>query len=333
MGSPRQPEREETDTSLRAERDRTDDELARLTEERDDDADLAIERARASAGETDPVTADQQAADDAELAAGRAAQEQALEQLLALEREETDDHLDAERARADHVVAARDDFLAIVSHDARGILGGIAFSATLLSQISADGEAGQRIQTETQRIRRLTARMNRIVGDLLDVVAMESGTLTVAPTPQDPAAVITEVLDGFRGLAAARRIELTARVPDRTNQASFDHDRVVQVLSNLVANALKFTSAGGKVVLELTEGDDEIQFTVRDTGCGIPPDRVEEMFERFAQAATGDRRGLGLGLYIARSIVRAHGGRVWAESEPGVGSAFHVTLPRRSDPG
>ena len=109
--------------------------------------------------------------------------------------------------------------------------------------------------------------------------------------------------------------------------AGFDHDRILQVLANLVGNALKFTEPGGTIAIALAPFEDRLEFTVRDSGRGIDPKNIDAIFERFSQAAQLDRRGLGLGLYISRCIIEAHGGTIWAESEMGRGSAFHFTLP------
>jgi signal transduction histidine kinase len=354
------PERTETDVSLRAERERTDEELGRLATARDKDADEVVELARVRADELlataekkedanghgvdikadlldrmsarasaqDLVNEEQAVADD-KLAAERAQLDRALSRLLAIERGETDGRLVIERDRSDRAVASRDDFMAIVSHDVRGILGAIAMSAEVLSNLPADGASAVRTQSEAQRIRRLTARMNRLIGDLLDVVSMETGKLSIQSTDQDATLVLSETMESFQLTAASQRVQLTSTTPAGQHRASFDHDRILQVLTNLVGNAMKFTPMGGTIAVHLTPVPDAIQFTVRDTGCGIANDRIEAMFERFSQASQ-DRRGLGLGLYIARCIVAAHGGAIWAESELGAGSAFHFTLPRAS---
>ena len=109
--------------------------------------------------------------------------------------------------------------------------------------------------------------------------------------------------------------------------AFFDHHRILQVLSNLVGNAIKFSEAGGIIELRMASNVDGLEFTVRDSGRGIAADDIEAIFERFSQAGQAGRRGLGLGLYIARCIVEAHAGRIWAVSELGKGSAFHFTIP------
>lgn len=351
---PLRPERTETDDSLRAEREKTDLHLGQLASARDHDADdvvmLARERADdlleatrdkadeavrpdkalaiARETEDDAVIAERAAADD-RLADERVTQDKALERLLALEREDTDERLRTERIRADRAVASRDEFLAIVSHDVRGILGGIAMSADFLEQVAPDGNAGDRTHREVQRIRRLTLQMNRLVGDLLDVVSMESGALSLVAVEQDAKVVFAEAIENFQLAAAARKVTVTSQVRPGDTVATFDHDRILQVLTNLIGNAIKFTPAGGTISLLLVPGSDVLELVVQDTGRGIAADQIEIMFERFSQAAQVDRRGLGLGLYIARCIVTAHGGRIWADSELGSGSVFHFTIPRR----
>ena len=357
------PERIETDESLQAEREKTDEALMKRTSDIQNDADLVVDLARKRAdsllegarhkadatlrqadgltavaaglsveraSEDEAVTEERAVADDA-LAAERAEQKRAQALLLKLEREETDERLLTEREQADRAVASRDDFLAIVSHDVRGLISGLALSAEYLLMMPAEGAAGERTHLEAKRIRRFTGRMNRLIGDLLDVVSMESGKLNVAAEPQDATRLLTETMEGFQLTSAARKILMTAEISPGPVLASFDHDRILQVLTNLVGNAMKFTPVGGVISLHLLPTREGIQFAVRDSGCGIAADQIEAMFERFSQAAQGDHRGLGLGLYIARCIIEAHGGKIWAESELGKGSTFYFTLPKLSE--
>ncbi len=354
------PERVETDTSLREERDRTDEQLAQRTSVEEQSADQVVELARERAdglledarekadatrsqghrpapvsdavstareSEDEAVTDERAAADD-QLARERAEQRLARAQLLRLEREETDDRLFTERAQADRAVASRDDFLAMVSHDARGILAGIAMSTDLLMMISTEGPGGERMHAEALRIRRFTGRMNRLIGDLLDVVSMELGKLNVEASQEDARRLLSETVESFQLPAAARKIVITSEAPEGRVLATFDHERLLQVLANLVGNAMKFSEVGGSIMLRVVPSSEGLEFTVRDSGRGIAVDDIEAIFERFSQAGHADRRGLGLGLYISRCIVEAHGGRIWAESELGKGSAFHFTIPR-----
>ncbi len=352
-------ERDDTDKSLRDEREKADDHLAKraaviektadhVVEVARERADDVLEVAREKVDETarqanapakvseslsstraseDSAIAGKRAAADAQLEKERVRQRLEISRLLKFEREVTDERLLVERAHSDRAVASRDDFLAVVSHDARDILAGIAMSAEILLRMPAESAAGETARLEAQRIRRLTARMNRLIGDLLDIVSMESGNLQVDARQEDASQLVTETMESFQPTATAQNIVMTCDVAEGQVFADFDHDRILQVLANLVGNSLKFTEPGGTIAIVLARLDDRLEFTVRDSGRGIDPKNIDTIFERFSQVAQIDRRGLGLGLYIARCIIEAHGGKIWAESEIGRGSAFHFTLP------
>ena len=353
------PERIETDAKLRREREQADEQLAQRASAVEKHADEVVELAReradhllatereqadstrletagvqtlprsqaiARASEDNAVTEERAGADD-ELESERIEERRAIKRLLRLERADTDERLLAERMHSDRAVASRDDFLSMVSHDVRGVLAGMSTSGELLLLTPQDTVEGKRIHVEGERILRLTWRMNRLVGDLLDMVSIESGKLHVAMLPGDTELLLDETMESFHPSAAARGITLTREVTKPNADSSFDHDRILQVLTNLVGNALKFTRAGGTIALRLAPCEEGIQFTVRDNGCGIAAEAIGGIFERFSQGERTDRSGLGLGLYIAHSIVAAHGGRIWVESKLGEGSAFHFTLP------
>lgn len=353
------PERTQTDASLRAERQKTDQQLATRRSVIEKDADQVIELARERADElledarqkadvallvADTPAVPPDAVDDARasedqvlteeralaadhLSEERAEQRRAIAQLLRLEREATDERLHAERIHSDRTVASRDDFLALVAHDVRDMLAVIATSSDLLMNMPAEGPTAERMQTEARRIRRLTGHMSRLIGDLLDVVSMELGRLHVNASQEDATQLLAETMTNFQDTAESVKIVMTCSAPSGPVPAVLDHQRILQVLSNLVGNAIKFSEAGGTIELHLAPSADGIEFTVSDSGRGIAPEDIEAIFERFSQAGRTDRRGLGLGLYIARCIVEAHGGRIWAVSEPGNGSAFHFTIP------
>ena len=143
---------------------------------------------------------------------------------------------------------------------------------------------------------------------------------------QDLVSVVTECAQAFEALARAHAISLRLDVPARA-EATFDTDRILQVLSNLVRNAIQFTPAGGNITFSLVAQPRGCRVSVTDTGTGISPTDLPHVFERFHQAPNSDRRGLGLGLYISKAIIDAHGGRIWAESELGHGSTFSFTVP------
>jgi signal transduction histidine kinase len=353
------PERSETDESLRIERARTDEELVVQVRGIEADAAGSVDRAREGAAEAlaaardevdqklpssahaapghasvararareDEALAHEQATADARLRRAREASLEALLRILPLEREQTDQHLLTERARSDEELAHRDDFLSIVSHDLRNLLGTIAMGAQIIEEdASTNGEADSTAQM-ARRIRGVVARMSRLIGDLVDVSSLEAGKLGVALAPRDATAVILEALDTFRPTASAKGISLEQEHVEPSLVATFDHDRILQVLANLIGNAIKFTPKAGVIRVSAARAGDDVRLSVRDTGPGIPEAQREAVFERFWQVGANDRRGLGLGLYIARGIVEAHGGTIRAESTLGEGSTFSFTLP------
>ena len=264
---------------------------------------------------------------DAQVDRERDEREQAMAEILDAERAATDTHLDSERERSDEALAARDDFLAIVSHDLRGLVSSVAINAAVLADTASDDEAGRAALKRTTSIQRSARRMARLIGDLLDVAAIDAGKLTIVPEPGDAAALVRETVEAFQPVAAASAISLESEAAATAVPLVFDYGRALQVLANLVGNALQATNAGGRVRVRVAATPDAVQFGVTDTGPGIESDRVDEIFERHWQARTA-RRGLGLGLYIAKNIVDAHGGRIWVESTSGEGSVLCFTLPK-----
>ncbi len=314
--------REQADAVLDTARDRADDKLGRT----EAGAQVRDAVARERAGE-DEALKDERAAADESLRRERKQQARTLAALLPLEREKTDRYLLTERARSDDAVAYRDDFMGIVSHDLRNLLGGIAANATLLSKHAPESDEGGKTAATTDRIQRYVARMNRLIGDLVDVVSIDAGKLAVDAQRSDATELITEAVEVFAHAAREKGISLEFETSDPSLPAVFDRDRMLQVLANLIANAIKFTAQGGVVKVRAERAGAELHVSVLDTGTGISEDMLEAVFERFWQVGKNDQRGLGLGLYISKCIVAAHGGRIWAESKLGVGSAFHFTIP------
>jgi signal transduction histidine kinase len=354
-------ERDGTDESLRVEREKTDRALAErhaaeeisdlVVHRARDTADAVLTEARAKADERldqaspndaatlaeermleDEVLQDERASADETLRRERAENARALARLLPLERDKTDRFLLTERARSDDAVSNRDNFLGIVSHDLRNLLGGIVMTADLLSAKAPETEDGKKTLAATARIQRYAARMNRLIGDLVDVASIDAGKLAVTPVPGDATTLIAEVVDTFQAAASAKGVSLQAESVEHPLLAEFDHDRMLQVLANIITNAIKFTSEGGSIRVRGEGAGDELRFCISDTGSGIPAGMLEDIFERFWQVGKNDRRGVGLGLYISRCIVEAHGGRIWAESKLGEGSSLCFTLPERRGP-
>ena len=345
---PPSPERRQTDESLRVEREKADlalgDDLMAL----DETADAVIAKARARADEvvaaarakTDrrPRTPESETVkrnrmlEDEVLEKERANADETLREeraahvaLLSAEREETDKDLLLERVRSDDTLATRDVFLGVVSHDLRNMLHAmITFAEVIAKEVSQGNHL--HVLGHAQRIQRSGARMNRLIGDLVDVASIEAGGLAVTREVGDTTHVVTEAVDTLQAQASANGVSLVAEIVLPSPLVAFDPARILQVLINLLGNALKFTPAGGKVVVRAERLGDELRVSVSDTGEGIPSDKLEAIFERFLQV-THDRRGVGLGLYISKCIVQGHGGRIWAESTIGEGSTFCFTLP------
>jgi chemotaxis family two-component system sensor kinase Cph1 len=229
--------------------------------------------------------------------------------------------------REQRAVRARDDLVAVVSHDLRNPLGVIQMQATTLLRTAgpSDPEFSRRLRTSAEHIQRSVDRMNTLIRDLLDLAKLEAGRFTLQRHPQQVGEMIEEALLILRPLADAKRITLTAA--PREAQVNADRDRIFQVLSNLVGNAIKFTPAGGSVNLECDTRAGEVLVTVSDTGPGIPAHMMVNVFDRYWQARSGDQQGTGLGLFIAKGIVEAHGGRIWAEARAEPGATFTFTLP------
>ncbi len=226
---------------------------------------------------------------------------------------------------AQQATRARDDVLAVVAHDLRNPLNTVSMAVTLMLESTPLDRVQERRQVEI--VRRATDRMNRMIQDLLDVKRMESGRLTIDARPEQPSTLINDTIDMLRPLATGSTIRLDTSIDDDLPTVYADAARIQQVLSNLVGNAVKFTPRNGRVTVCAERIDGEVRFGVIDTGPGIPPEQVPHIFGRFWQAQTSDRRGIGLGLAIAKGIVEAHNGRIWVESHVGLGSTFYFTLP------
>jgi len=268
-----------------------------------------------------------------------ATERQATDVGLANERRDTDiavEHVQGLLAeeRRDHAhtaqhAATRNEFLGIVSHDLRGPLMTLAGIAGLMEQPAA---SEQQMRGWAVRMRRSVSVMERLISDLLDFSSFEDGQLLMVAERLDTRSLIDGAIDAFQAAALAKGLSLHADLPADPVMTKHDPHRMLQVLSNLIQNAIKFTPEGGSIRIRVGRAGTFYQVSVSDTGIGVPPGELAAIFERFRQLDRSDRTGLGLGLYISRWIVEAHGGTIWAESQVGRGSTFHFTLPeeRRS---
>jgi PAS domain S-box-containing protein len=218
---------------------------------------------------------------------------------------------------AHDAVRARDEVLGIIAHDLRNPLNSVTLAAGGL--LRSERKAAETILRSVQRA-------DRLIQDILDVGRVEGGRLSVDRTRVPPRDLLIETLDAFSPLALDASLELLADAPATLPMVLGDRSRLFQVLSNLVGNAIKFTAAGGQIRIGAEQRGDEVCFRVSDSGSGIVAEVMSHIFDRFWQARRTDRRGSGLGLFIAKALVEAHGGRIWVESAPGQGSTFYFTV-------
>ena len=285
---------------------------------------------------------------DAAIREERAQTQAALLQMLSKERKSTDANLHSERERTDletrlsvqrlnteqasHVatkaeLTTRDEFLAIVSHDLRNPIGAVLSYMDLLAEDESLSGISDEARYWIEVVKRNAATSLRMISDILDMERIADGKLDLEFRKQRLDLLVDEVLETFLRAAATKKIKLQA-VPVPLGLAIvFDHDRILQVLSNLVGNAIKFTPVGGVISVEAFDRHDQVEIAVSDSGPGIPETDRKKIFERYAQLKNKDRQGLGLGLYISMMLIQQHGGRMWVEPAPDHGSSFRFTLP------
>ena len=220
-------------------------------------------------------------------------------------------------------IRSRDDLMGMVAHDLRNPLGAITLKAGLLRA----GFESSEVQKQAKAIESIAMRMEFLIKTMLDVATIEAGKFSIRPTPCDAQRLLHDTLEMFTNVAQSKHVELKATPgePGLTIQA--DRERIVEVLSNLVGNALKFTPPGGWVAISLERQQDGIWFSVSDSGPGIAVADLPHLFERFWKHELHGAKGTGLGLFIARNIIEAHGGRIWAENLPGGGARFRFAIP------
>jgi len=236
--------------------------------------------------------------------------------------------LDQLYGEAQRVIDAREEILRIVAHDLRSPLNTISMATSLLLDIPAtDADRVKRLKI----IKRTGEQMERLIQDLLSVTAIEAGRLSIAPRKLRVEDLFQDAAEMLESVAREKSITLTVDRAADLPPVRGDPARVLQVFSNLVGNAVKFTPEGGVITLSAVRADDKIQCAIADTGSGIPPEELPRIFGKFWQSKRGDHRGVGLGLAIARGIVEAHGGSMGVRSEVGRGSVFSFSLPVWSD--
>ncbi|MDB4986244.1 MAG: sensor signal transduction histidine kinase [Myxococcaceae bacterium] len=226
---------------------------------------------------------------------------------------------------AQRALRMREDVLAIVSHDLRNPLSAISMSVErLLKHVPAPDPL--ELAASYELIHRSSKHMRRLIEELLDVASIQSGELYLERAEVSAEAVLGEALDMLRPVAEQQGVILQLHPVDPDLRLHCDLERAVRVIANLVGNAIKFTPRGGSVQVTCTRQGQQVRVDVADTGPGIQESELPRLFEQYWKGEQTGRTGMGLGLYIARGIVEAHGGRIWVESHPPHGSTFSFTL-------
>ncbi|MDQ3264085.1 MAG: ATP-binding protein [Myxococcota bacterium] len=252
-----------------------------------------------------------------------------LEAAEELRRNLVEGDLELQLAREQRAVRARNDLVAVVSHDLRNPLAIIRLQTALLNRLSAatpKPDDQQRLHASVDRIRRAGESMNALIRDLIDLSKIEASRFQLECRPEPAAEMVHEALLIISPLAEAKQISLREGAVARA-QVRADRERIFQVFSNLLGNAIKFTREGGVITVAVERREDDVLVTVEDDGSGIPAEQLPHLFDRYWTARRGGQQGTGLGLYIVKGIIEAHGGTVWATSELGVGSRFSFTIP------
>ncbi|MEE4740863.1 ATP-binding protein [Pseudomonas alliivorans] len=246
-----------------------------------------------------------------------------------LRRSALEDDLARQVTREQQAVRARDELVAVVSHDLRNPMTVISMLCGMMQKsFSSDGpHTSRRISSAIDTMQQAASRMNVLLEDLLDTSKIEAGRYTITPQTLEVSQIFEEAYSLLAPLAMDKSIEISFNAEPEL-KVKADPERLFQVLSNLIGNAIKFTPKLGKIGIAAMSNGEEIVFTVRDSGEGIPPDQLPHIFERYWTVKEGNPSGTGLGLYISQGIIKAHGGVLAAESEAGKGSEFRFTVPR-----
>ena len=244
-------------------------------------------------------------------------------------RRETERRLIDARHEAEESSRLKSEFLASISHELRTPLNGILGLANTLTRLRKQGQ-DDRTDDFLSRIIRSSRHLQNLISEVLDLSRIEAGRMVLDLEPVDAAEVLQAIESQFFASFEERDLTFSFAVSPTTPPVLADQTRLTQILVNLISNAIKFTDPGGSISAQVKPiaGGRTVEFSVSDTGRGIPADKLEQVFERFEQLdRSGAKLGVGLGLAICRQLVEAQGGRIWAESEVGVGSRLVFTLP------
>ena len=235
--------------------------------------------------------------------------------------------LEQQRVELQKALQTREELIRILAHDLRNPINTIAMAASALQNNQASESAFKNL---CEMIDRSTKRMNRLIQDVLDEALIErAGALPINPQPHSAHSLAEEVCETSRMQARTKTVSIECHISDHA-MVYADRDRLLQVLTNLMDNAIKFTPKGGRIMVKSQTMQDHVRFSVSDTGPGIPETYRDKIFEPYFQVPGNSHRGSGLGLAIAKRIVEQHGGSIWFETTEGQGTTFIFTIPAKS---
>ncbi|KFE63716.1 sensor histidine kinase [Hyalangium minutum] len=234
-------------------------------------------------------------------------------------------------AEAKALARSREELLAIVAHDLRNPLAAVTTSTEIIRR-TLPIAVPPLLESRLNSIDRSAERMNHLIQDLLDLARFQAGTLVLRQEHHGAKELLQEVLDSHAVLASEKALRLHLEPAGQEARVRCDRERMMQVFSNLVGNAIKFTPAGGQIILSVDSHPAGVVFSVRDTGPGISSEHLPRLFHRFFQVEPARRNGVGLGLSIVKAIVDAHGGTISVESALGQGTIFRFALPHQGSP-
>ncbi len=349
-----QSDRDEADAARNKRRSDTDIDIKEIRENKSKSADqvkleaLTDDVLNQQRKSNDVAVEDERSRIDILIQTERSQTEAVLAISLARERNQTDENLSSERDKADSEfdesshqleseklshsmtkaeVATRDELLAIVSHDLKNPIGAVLSFAELLSEESSVAGISAEAKNWIEVIKRNAVTSLRLIGDILDMERFAEGKLHLQLKDQNIHNLIQQSVESFKQSALEKKIKFNNLVSTTGSHVHCDGERVAQVLSNLLGNAIKFSPVNGTIQIQVQKLDKEILVSVTDCGPGIPQAQRSRIFERYAQLQNKDRRGLGLGLYISKMLIESHGGHLWVSAAERAGSTFNFTLP------
>jgi len=243
------------------------------------------------------------------------------------ELQKSEAELQKQNLNLEQAVRSRDEMAGVISHELKNPLTALQMGTALIQKTLPEDPKLENVRKLVERLTPSIRRMNQLISDLLDVTRLEASALKLEPRSCNLFEIVQEVVKSHDACAQEKLVQLSSEIQPECRDIFCDPERTIQVLINLVNNAIKFTNAGGSVTVSAKRIDHQVEVRVTDTGKGIPRESLPHVFDRFWQAKETAYKGTGLGLSIAQGLVVAQGGKIWVESQMGLGTTFYFTLP------